>query len=97
MGLTLPLAQSSPHPGRVLTVGVSSDPLGVIALVAALLTGRLRKTEGYLIDAPAAIEILEAAHPEAAEWWKTHAPHFLRPRRKFVFHTGVGTVVGRGA
>jgi hypothetical protein len=51
---------------------------------------------GYLVDAPAAIAILESAHPEAAAWWKAHAPHFLRPRRKFVFHKGIGTVVERG-
>jgi hypothetical protein len=61
-------------------------------MVAALVSGRFNSTEGYLVHAPEALAILESAHPEAAVWWKTHAPHYLRPRRKFLFQKDVGSV-----
>jgi hypothetical protein len=76
-------------------VGVLSGPRSFSALVVALITGRLSRSEGYLVDAPAAIAILEAAHPEAAAWWKANTPHLLRPRRRLLFQRGVGKVVER--
>jgi hypothetical protein len=81
----------------VLTLGVLSDPASVFSLLVARLTGRFKRSEGYLVDARAALAILESAHPEAAAWWKAHAPHFLRPRRIFLFHKSVGSVVEQGA
>ena len=68
---------------------------GAIAVLWALLTRRLDTYEGYLVDAPAALAILEAAHPDAAAWWRANTPHLFRPRRRFIFQKGVGTVITR--
>ena len=96
VGLTLPLAQASPEPKRTTTMGVLSGPRGFFPLLFALLTGRLSTSEGYLVDAAAALSILEAAHPEAAAWWRANTPYLFRRRRRLLFQKGVGTVVQNG-
>jgi hypothetical protein len=65
VGLKLPLAQRSSRPIRCTTSGVLTGPRSVFAALRALLTGKLARSEGYVVDARAALEILELAHPEA--------------------------------
>ena len=93
VGLRLPLAQASIDPTKKLTAGVLSGPRNVFAALFAFCRGRLNVTEGYLVDAPASFDALEAAQPEAAAWWKEHRPDLFRPGRKLMFHKEVGAVV----
>ena len=37
----------------------------------AVLTRNLHWSEAYLVDARAALQLLESAHPEAASWWRS--------------------------
>jgi hypothetical protein len=41
-----------------------------------------------------AVEVLERSSPEAAAWWREHAPQYLAPKRYLVFHENVCEVVG---
>jgi hypothetical protein len=93
VGLKLPLAQMSPDPRYHATGGVLTGPRTFFGALSALLPGRLNHTEGYLVNAPAALSILELAHPEAAAWWRTNTPHLFGRRRRLLFPKGVGDVV----
>jgi hypothetical protein len=93
VGLTLPLAQPCADPRRGLVAGVLTGPRGILAQLLALFTGRFRVSEGYFVDASAALRALESAHPEAAAWWKEHRPDLWRPGRRFLFQKDVGHVV----
>jgi len=46
-----------------------------------------------MVESLAAIQALEALHPEAAAWWKQNTPHLVRPGKYFVFQQGVGHVI----
>jgi hypothetical protein len=93
VGLKLPLAQSTADSRIVMAGGVLTAPRSFFARLVALFTGRFHPAEGYVVDATAALSVLEAAHPEAAAWWKEHTPHMFRAGRTFVFAKGVGNVV----
>ena len=68
VGLKLPLAQRSDLQIRRLAVGVVTGPRSTWQALRALLSGKLGRSEGYFVDAPAALHILESANPEAAMW-----------------------------
>lgn len=93
VGLTLPLSQKSGDSAVRLTAGVLTGPRGLLGWLHAYCTGRLNVTEGYLVDALGALDVLEAAHPEAAAWWKEHRPDLFRPGRRFMFQKASGHVV----
>jgi hypothetical protein len=88
VGLSLPVAGA----GVYRTSGVLTGPHGALSRLVARYTGKLRQESGYRVNALAAIQVLEAAHPDAAAWWRQNAPHLLRPHRCFVFRAGVGEV-----
>jgi hypothetical protein len=92
VGLKLPLRQRSSQPGRYRGAGVLTSPRGLVAMIKALLGGRIPYHEGYLVDALKAVEILEEVHPEAAAWWRKNTPHLMRPNRRLLFQAGVGHV-----
>jgi len=92
VGLALPLAQRSATPGRFLTSGVLTGPRSLRAFLAALLTGGFAWQTGFAVDARAAIAVLEARSPQAASWWRAHAPQALRAGRIFVFQADCGHV-----
>jgi hypothetical protein len=71
---------------------VLSGPRGFLASVGALLTGRLKRRSGFLVETQAAIAVLAKSSPEAAAWWQQNTPHLLRPKRYFVFPDDVGHV-----
>jgi hypothetical protein len=75
-----------------LTSGVISGPRGFFSVLVALVNAKLKVESGYLVESAAAIQILEAANPQAADWWKQNTPHLIRKRRYFVFQHGVGHV-----
>jgi hypothetical protein len=72
--------------------GVLTGPRGPVSSFFAMLSGQLRQTEGYIVDAIAAVEVLASAHPDAAAWWKEHASDLIRPDRRFVFEKSVGHI-----
>lgn len=92
VGLSLPLVQQGSAAKVFPTAGVLSGPRNVLSCLFAWLTGKFVRESGYLVESLAAIQVLEAAHPEAAAWWKQNTPHLIRPRRYFVFQQGVGHV-----
>jgi hypothetical protein len=82
----------------VFTSGVLSGPKSFFASIEALLTGRLTRRSGFLVETQAAIAVLAKSSPEAAASWQQNTPHLLRPRRYFVFPADVGQVEsGSGA
>jgi hypothetical protein len=93
VGLALPLAQRKASPLSFLTSGVLSGPKGFMAWIGSLLTGKFRLRPGFLVETRAAITVLAQSSPEAAEWWRTNAPHLLTGKRYFVFPEAVGHVV----
>ena len=98
VGLSLPLARRRAGALSVFTSGVLSGPKSFFASIGALLTGRLKRRSGFLVETQAAIAVLAKSSPEAATWWQQNTPHLLRPRRYFVFPEDVGQVVsGPGA
>lgn len=92
VGLSLPLAQRDATPKVFPTAGVLSGPRNVLTCLFAWLTGKLVRESGYMVESLAAIQVLEATHPEAAAWWKQNTPHLIRAHRYFVFQQGVGHV-----
>jgi hypothetical protein len=98
VGLSLPLARSRAVALSVFTSGVLSGPKSFFASIGALLTGRLTRRSGFLVETQAAIAVLAKSSPEAATWWRQNTPHLLRPRRYFVFPEDAGQVMsGPGA
>jgi hypothetical protein len=85
VGMVLPLAPgetgSRPRPpaGPASPGGDQGSPPGTPA----------RMEWVYVIDAPAALALLAARDPEAAAWWREHAPDCLKPGHHFVFAADV--------
>ena len=93
VGLELPLTSKYGAPARVGVHGVMSGPRGTAARVLAILLGRFEHQRGYVVSAPAAVDVLELADPRAAKWWHESAPHMLQPGKFFVFEAGSGEIV----
>ena len=93
IGMQLPLADRDGRPRTHRTNGVLTGPKTFLSAVATLLLGRTNKTIGFRVHAPAAIEALALKDPNAARWWREHAPQFLKPNRLFVFHVEVCELV----
>jgi hypothetical protein len=89
VGLTLPLAAGHREARSFMTSGVLTGPKSFFAVVRDFLLGRLAESEGYVVDATTALEILSKHDPSAAEWWRNSAPHLLRRHRKLVFQAAV--------
>lgn len=85
IGSDLPLALSRER--RWLAFGVLTMPKTRLRQGWALLTGRGVKLSGYLVNASAAVEILEDVRPDAAAWWREHTPEMLDGKGRFVFDT----------
>jgi hypothetical protein len=77
VGVELPLRRQEMNPSLYPTVGV--------------LSGRSpceRASEcgfGYGVDGRAAVKALASHSPEAAAWWRQHAPHVLEPGYRLWF------------
>lgn len=85
VGLKLPLAQRKATPLTLLTSGVLSGPRNLLSCLLALLTGKLERQSGFLVESRVAVAILALKSPEAAAWWRENTPHQLKPGRQFVF------------
>jgi hypothetical protein len=93
VGLELPLAQSSTEASRSRTAGVLSGPESFLGVLAALLRGGYQQRSGFKVDVMQALEVLEIRSPDAAQWWRTNAPHLVKPSRCFLFSEQVCKVV----
>lgn len=93
VGLLLPVAQRQVTPVSLFTSGVLSGPKSFLSCLVALVTGKLERQSGFVVEARSAIAVLEISHPQAAAWWRAHAPHLLRGKKYFVFQAETGDVV----
>jgi hypothetical protein len=93
LGLSLPLAQRNAAPISYLASGVLSGPKTFIALIGALLAGKLTRQRGFRVPSLQAVEILERSCPQAAAWWRQNAPRQLEAHRHFLFQEGTGHVI----
>jgi hypothetical protein len=87
VGLVLPLAPGERGARAAQTSGVLTGPRHVLASLLHLLLGWTRPQQGYVVDAAQAIWLLGESAPDAAAWWRDHAPHVLRPGFRFMFPT----------
>ena len=85
VGLVLPVHERYAGQQRRLGIGVLTGPRTWLGVLFAMLTGRAQRATGYVVDAKTALELLATHAPEAALWWRTHAPRFLEPGRCFLF------------
>ena len=66
-------------------VGVLSGPKSRLGALFAILFGRAQRVVGYTVEARVAVDLLASRSPEAADWWRQHAPHFIEPGHYFMF------------
>lgn len=86
VGVVLPLKESGLR--TLPSIGVLSGPKSELGWLWASLTRARITTTGYVTRAARAIEILSHARPDAAGWWREHAPKFLREEAEFLFEAG---------
>jgi hypothetical protein len=72
VGVELPLRRGETEPSDHVSVGVLSH------LAPA-------RTMGYAVDGRATVKALASHSPEAATWWREHAPHVLQRGYRFFF------------
>jgi hypothetical protein len=51
-------------------------------------------SSGYAVDGRAAVNALASHSPDAAAWWREHAPHVVARGYRFVFPSEVCERVG---
>lgn len=83
VGLELPLVELDEI--SVETGGVLTGPRTPLAYWWARLRGKTHRTTGYVVLSARAIELLARTRPDAADWWRTHAPRFCEPCEEFIF------------
>jgi hypothetical protein len=81
--IPLPLFNTKPHEWR--SAGVLTGPKNFLDRIHALFTGKFIKRKGYAVAVTDAIAALQAANPEAAQWWRTNTPHLFEHGKAFVF------------
>lgn len=82
IGLSLPLVVSDRR--TVRGFGVLTGPRRVLQ-IWAILRRRTVEVDGFVVNARVAVECLDEHRPDAAAWWRTHAPHLLRNGAGLVF------------
>jgi hypothetical protein len=91
VGLELPIVL---EPRIYHTFGVMSAPKTIIGMLWAAVRGQTYRTTGYPVYSAEAIGLLAETNPEAAEWWRTNAPRFLRPNQLFLFDAAACSPIG---
>lgn len=81
VGLVLPLVGGQRGPSRQTTFGVLSND-------------RVGQRAGYAVNGRVAVELLASQDPDAAAWWRRHAPHVLEHGYELVFPAEVCEQVG---
>jgi hypothetical protein len=85
IGLEIPVPARFTGRRRAFGVGVLSGPKSRLGALLAWLYGRAQRHVGYIVEASVAVDLLASRCPEAAEWWRQHAPRFIEPGRYFMF------------
>lgn len=67
------------------TAGVLTGSKSLILRIGDLFMGRFDLVSGYLVNAKAAIDLLAASAPTAAQWRQSNTAEYLDGRRGFVF------------
>jgi len=93
VSLELPLTRYATAK-ECFTFGVLSQPGSCLAQVWGVVRGRAERVTGYVVEGARAIEVLERSSPQAAAWWREHAPQYVAPKRYLVFHHYVCELVG---
>ncbi len=83
IGVSLPLASKRERTWR--GIGVLTGPHDWLSQLWAVFRGRTIKVAGYAVNAKVAVDRLAEIDPQAAAWWREHAPQMLTGRRYFVF------------
>ena len=83
IGVSLPTASALQRDWRGF--GVLTGPHHWLAQIWALLCGNSFTVKGYAVNAKIAVDRLADHSPEAAAWWREHAPLILNGKRNFVF------------
>ena len=93
VGLSLPVTQRKAAPRSLLGAGVLSGPQNFMSCLVALISGKLIRQSGFVVEAQAAITLLAVSSPEAAAWWRENTPHLLRGTKYLLFDQSVGHIV----
>lgn len=76
VGLDLPIVGSA-DPRTRLAGGVLSGPKTFWTSLLAVVQARVSPIRGYMVPTDAALDVLAASSPAAADWWRANAPHVL--------------------
>jgi hypothetical protein len=93
VGLVLPLSPRCQGRREFRGAGVLTGPKGHLGAWLALLTRRTPRVTGYAVEGRDAVEALAGHAAHAAEWWRSNAPHVLKPGRLLVFASDVCELV----
>jgi hypothetical protein len=85
VGLDLPLVAGDRGPRSVLSFGGISTPRSPLSVIWQFLNERIRTRKCYRVPVDAALAVLEKSHPDAAEWWRSQAPHLIGRGKVFRF------------
>jgi hypothetical protein len=85
IGLLIPVLPRYSRLRERHCVGVLSGPQSWVLKCFLVLTGRSERKRGYIVDAAAAIELLESANLLAATWWRTNTPYLLKAGQQLFF------------
>ena len=89
VGLDLPLVAGDRGPRSVLSFGGISTPRSPLSVIWQFLNERIRTRKCYRVPVDAALAVLEKSHPDAAEWWRSQAPHLIGRGKVFRFPRAV--------
>jgi hypothetical protein len=92
VGLELPLTRYT-RLQHALGFGILSGPSNRFTQIWGVLLGRAERAKGYAVEGAKAVEALESSSPDAARWWREHAPQCIAPGRYLLFHDHVCQVI----
>jgi hypothetical protein len=85
IGLEIPVPPRLAGRRSGFGVGVLSGPTTWLGQLLAILSGRAQRESGYVVEAQVAVDLLSTRSPEAANWWRQHAPRLIAPGKYFLF------------
>lgn len=85
VGLVLPLAPGEHEPRTVRVFGALTGPRTIVGGLLSMLLRRGDVWCGYVVDAPAAIDVLAEHSTDGAAWWRDNTPHLLRRGAQLIF------------
>ena len=89
VGLELPLAAHYGRHTRFLSSGVLDGSPTFLGFLGRLLHGRVSVAKGFAVEIGQAIAILDAKHPDAANWWRANTSDAIRAKRSLLFQSEV--------